>query len=660
MIQKKSILILIISIFSLSLHAQYKTTKIKMAEGLFEEGKYFASLKIYLDIVNNQGNNLDIHFKLAQINELLYNYAEAAKWYYELYEIQQGEYPKAEFKFAELIMMQGEYKLALEHFESFIKSYRGHDKLVYSRLCKGYIESCKSSVNNLPREEFSVKKIKGINSVYTDLAPFAHNGQLYFSSIPSDSSIEYKGYNDSIPNFQIYKAEQIKDEKFDTASLFIPEIINKSYEHTSNGSFSPDGTMFFFTRCKKNINDKNICKIYYCLKNDSSWNAPILLGNEVNSNNNDFSSTHPTVMISEKKAKKITTEIKLLFASNMPGGQGGYDLWMTSIDTSLKVSKPENLGKRINTDQNELTPSYDSYDKKLFFSSNGHGGFGGLDTYESSFKNGKLKKIKHLEKPINTSWDDWYYSQINSNNAFIVSNRRGAQAYQSEIRLDDIFFIKKEKKKYLKLYAFDNKNSLPLKEAIFYVKFANDKYSRGKNIRFGESFQIVPNKTYEIIAQKNKYFNQSTLFSTSSDTKSDSLKLDFKLKKLQLNRGTVLNSIYFENNSTELKPESKQSLNKLVKLLLDNPSLRIEIGGHTDNQGSREYNLNLSKNRAEKVVNYLIKKGIGKDILRAKGYGNSNPISTKNNSPLNRRIEYKVTNLYMLDIKDEEIGNPNK
>ncbi len=656
MIKIKSILLLIISLYSLSLHAQYKTTKIKMAEGLFEEGKYFASLEIYIDVVNHQSKNIDILLKIAQLNELLYNYEEAAKWYYELYEIQRGEYPKAEFKFAELIMMQGEYKTALEHFESFIRSYRGTDKAVYSKLCKGYIESCKSAVKNLPREEFSVKKIKGINSVYTDLSPFVHNGNLYFSSIPSDSSIEYKGYLDSLPNFQIFKAKQIKDEKFDTASLFIPEIINEPYKHTSNGTFSPDGTMFFFTRCKKNIHGKNICKIYCCLKNDTSWNDPILLGDEINSSDNDFSSTHPTVMRYQKKGGKIPIGNKLIFSSNMPGGQGSYDLWMTDIDTALKVSKPENLGKRINTNQNELTPFYSLYSQKLFFSSNGHGGLGGLDTYESPFKNGngKAKKIKHLEKPINTSSDDWYYSQINSSNAFIVSNRTGAQAYHSEIRLDDIFFIKTEKKKYLKLFAYDNKNSLPIKEAVFYVKFANDKYSRGKNIRFGESFEIVPNKTYEIIAQKNKYFNQSTLFSTSSDTKSDSLKLDFKLQKLQLNTGMILNAIYFETNSTELKPESKQSLNKLVKLLLDNPSLRIEIGGHTDNQGSAEYNLNLSQKRAEKVVDYLVGKGIGRGILSAKGYGNSNPLSKEQNSPLNRRIEYKVTNFNNLDIKIEK------
>ena len=186
---------------------------------------------------------------------------------------------------------------------------------------------------------------------------------------------------------------------------------------------------------------------------------------------------------------------------------------------------------------------------------------------------------------------------MNSNYAFMVSNRKGAQTYHNDIRLDDIFIIKKETKKYLSLYAYDKQSSSnsPLNEAIFYVKFANDKNAQGKNIKSGEPFQIIPNRTYEIIAQKNDYFNQSTLFSTSNEGKSDSLIFNFNLQRLQINQGMIIDAIYFETNSTELKPESMQSLNRLFQLLLDNPSLKIEIGGHTDNQGTAEYNLTLRK-----------------------------------------------------------------
>lgn len=652
MIKKYFILLLFITV-SLTGFSQYKSTKLKMAEGLLEEGKYFAALKIYEDIAKSQGDNKDVYLKIAELHEQLFSYSEAAKWYYELFEIQAGEYPKSEFKFAELQMMLGKYEVALEHFTSFSKSYKGHDKVAYIKLSKKYIKSCKMALIALPNAEISIKKIpENINSAYTDLAPFAHDGKLFYSGIPSDSAITYTGYLDSAPAFQIFMAEQIEDEKFDSADLFIPEIINEPYKHTSNGCFSPDGQKFFFTRCKKNVNGKNICKIYCTVKNDTSWNKPVLLEGEINDRNNSFSSTHPNIMSYKKRGRKGEIITKLVFSSTMPGGEGGYDLWMAQIDKDLNLTKPENLGKKVNSGNNELTPFYSALENKLFFSSNGHGGLGGLDVYQTPIKNGKPKKIKPMDLPINSSWDDWYYNQMSPSTAFIVSNRQGAKTYYNNIRLDDIFLIKKETKKYLSLYCHeDDSAKTVIKGAIFKVKFANDNKSEGKQVDAGKPFQVIPNKTYQIIAQKNGYFNQSTLFSTSYDTKSDTLKWEFELKKIDTLNGIVINNIYFDSDKYELKPESKQALNKLYQLLIVNPSLRIEIGAHTDNQGSEEYNLELSKNRAKAVVTYLTEKGIGTDVLFAKGYGKTNPVSNDPESELNRRIAFKVINENNIDDK---------
>lgn len=645
MIKKYSILVLFF-IVSFSIKSQYKSTKLKMAEGLAQEGKYFAALNIYEDIAKNQGEIMDIYFKIAQLHEQLYNYTEASKWYYKLFEIQSGEYPKSEYKFAELQMILGNYKIAQEYFISFGRTYKGYDKYIYTKLCKQHIKSCKISIGSLPNAEISVKRIpKFINSTFNDLSPFAYNGKLYYSSIPSDSAITYKGDLDSAPTFQIFMANQIKDEKFDSATLFIPEIINKPYSHTSNGSFGPEGEKFFFTRCKKNINGKNICKIYCSIKNDTSWNKPIQLNSEINDKNNDFSSTHPVIMTYKKRGQKSELVTKIIFSSTMPGGLGGYDIWMASINNDLEIGTPENMGKKVNSSFNELTPYYSKTEKKLYFSSNGHGGFGGLDIFKASIKNGKAKKIKPLDNPINSSWDDWYYNQMNLETAFIVSNRKGAQTYHENIRLDDIFIIKKEAKKYLSLYAFGNDSSSTLlSSAVFKIKFANDNISEIKQVETGKVFQIIPNKTYEIIAQKNGYFNASTLFSMPYDTKSDTVKWNFKLIKIDTLNGVIIDNLYFDNDSYELKPESKQALNKLYKLLIINPSLRIQIAGHTNNKGSDAYNMVLSQKRAQSVVNYLVNKGISLDVISAKGYGKSRPISENKNIELNRRIVLKVIN----------------
>ena len=641
---KKYFISILICFLSCTSIGQYKSTKLKMAEGLLEEGKQFAALKIYEDIAKSQGDNKEVYLKLAQLHERLFNYTEASKWYYELFEIQKGIYPKSEFKFAEIQMILGRYELALEHFISFSKTYQGYDKVLYKKLCKTYIKSCEKALNAIPNPEISIKKIpKSINSIYTDLAPYTFKNKLYYSSIKIDSVITYTNQLDSAPTFQIYRSKQIKDEKFDTSQLFIPEIINKPYYHTSNGTFSPDGKKFFFTRCKKNSKGNTICKIYCTEKKDSSWREAIQLGSEINDKNNDFSSTHPMIMSYLKRGKKRDTITKIIFASTMPGGQGGYDLWMATIDKDLNTSPPENLGRKINSPLNELTPFYSEDDKNIYFSSNGHGGFGGLDIFKTPVKNGRVKNITLLDNPINTSWDDWYYTKMNKETAFIVSNREGAKNYYKTIRLDDIFLVKKETKKYLTLFAYENNEiKEAIKGVVFKLKIANDTKSEAKQFETNKPFQIIPNKTYEIIAQKNGYFNKSTLFSTSYETKSDTLKWEFKLQKIDTIHGIIINNIYFDYNTHILKPESKQALNKLYKLLIINPSLRIEIGAHTDAKGSESYNMKLSLKRAETVVNYLVEKGIGKNVLSAKGYGKSTPINNDSTSPKNRRIVFKV------------------
>ena len=378
---------------------------------------------------------------------------------------------------------------------------------------------------------------------------------------------------------------------------------------------------------------------------DFLWEKAVPLGSEINDKTNDFSSTHPMIMRYLKRGQKRDTITKIIFASTMPGGQGGYDLWMATIDENLNTTPPENLGRKINSPLNELTPFYSEDDKNIYFSSNGHGGFGGLDVFKTPVKNGRPKNITLLDNPINSSWDDWYYTKMNKEIAFIVSNREGAKRYHQGIRLDDIFLVKKETKKYLTLFAFKNNEiKETIKGVAFKVKIANETKSEAKQYETNKPFQIIPNKTYEIIAQKNGYFNKSTLFSTSYDTKSDTLRYEFKLQKIDTVNGIVVDNIYFDFNTHILKPESKQALNKLYKLLIMNPSLRIEIGAHTDAKGSESYNMELSIKRAETVVNYLVEKGIGQNVLTAKGYGKSSPINNNSESPKNRRIVFKVIN----------------
>ncbi len=641
------ITILILTIFSsFTGVSQYKNTKLKMAEGLLEEGKIYAALDIYEDIVKKDRENKYVVKKIAELHESLFSYSEASKWYYELMEIENGEFPKAEFKFAQLMKMMGKYDVAIQHYTSFNKIYKGHDKAGLSKICKTEIKSCKIAMDALPNADYSISKLSTlINSSYTDVAPFGHNGDLYYSTIPSDTAFTYKEFLDSAPSFQIYVAKQLEDDNFDTAKLFIPEILNIPHKHSANGAFNKNGDKFFFTRCKENINGKMICKIFCTVKKDSVWQEAVKLNNEINDANNDFTSTHPTIM-SYKKGKRDKKETEILvYASTKPGGLGGYDLWSSVITDDLTCEKSTNLGKNVNSQLNEVTPFYDGKNK-FYFSSNGKGGFGGFDVFEAPVKRGKIKKSKGLGLPINSSWDDWYYNQMSSSSAFLSSNRKSARTYHNDIRLDDIYFIKKETKKYLTLSAIiDDSLKRPINGVIFKVKFSDDVKTEGKEVRANNPFQIIPNKSYEIIAQKNGYINQKTLFSTSYDTKSDTISWEFEMSKIDSTQEIVLDNIYFDSNLSILKPESKSALNRLFQTLSINPSFIVEIGAHTDDKGNSKSNQKLSEERANSVVKYLENLDIGNNRLSAIGYGSKIPITnndTEENRKLNRRITFKI------------------
>ena len=644
---KIKIAIIFFSVFSSLIGvAQYKNTKLKMAEGLLEEGKIYTALKIYEDVVKKDQENKYVINKITELQEQLFNYSEAAKWYYKLMEIDNGEFPKTEFKFANLMKMQGKYDLAIKHYTSFNKTYKGIDKAVLSKICKTEIKSCKMAIKAIPNKDYSIKKLSTlINSSYTDIAPFGKNGNIYYSSIPTDTAFTYKEFLDSAPSFQIYVAKQLKNDNFDTAKLFIPNVLNIPFKHTANGAFNKKGNKFFFTRCKENLKGKMICKIYCTVKKNNIWQEALSLNNLINDDDNNFTSTHPSIM-SFKKGNRNKKEIEvLIYASNKPGGYGGYDLWSSIISENLDCAKPINLGKNVNSPLNEVTPFYDSKNK-FFFSSNGRGGFGGFDVFEASVRKGKIKKSKVMEQPINSSWDDWYYNKMSNNSAFLSSNRSNSRSYHNEIRLDDIYYITKQNKKYLKLNA-NFKDSLKnlINGVVFKVKIIGALEAQWKEVSANIPFRIIPNKSYEIIVKKNGFINQRTIFSTSSNSKSDTLYREFSMFKIEAEKEIILDNIYFNSNSSILNPESKAALNRLFQTLIINPSFIVEIGAHTDNQGNIKSNQALSEERAKSVVKYLENLNIKNGRLSSVGYGSKFPVSknnTEKNRKLNRRITFKV------------------
>ncbi len=348
----------------------------------------------------------------------------------------------------------------------------------------------------------------------------------------------------------------------------------------------------------------------------------------------------------------------MVFSSDMPGGKGGSDLYITFREGKI-WSDPINLGSNINTEKNESFPNLISEDT-LYFSSESHGSYGGLDVFYSTFDGDKWTKPVNLLYPLNSYQDDFAISyNTDKKSGFVSSNREGEDNIYSFTKNTSTFRIEglvidkesQEKMPFIKIVLINRRT---LKDTIIYSD------DEGKF-----NFSLASNSKYRVIAEENNYFIQSYNVSTRGRTQSKVFHVVFEMEKIEINKPIViddskgeianplhsrLKNIYYDFDKWDIRNDAIFELDQLVWLLKDNPTLLIEISAHTDSRGSDQYNLNLSQKRADAVVAYLIDRGIDPSILVSKGYGETMLINEcKNNVECseddhqkNRRSEFKV------------------
>lgn len=406
-------------------------------------------------------------------------------------------------------------------------------------------------------------------------------------------------------------------------------------------ALSPDGRYMFFTACHRQ-DGLGRCDLYWAKSEGKGWGIPDNLGVPVNSKHWE---TQPSFSSDGKT---------LYFASNMPGGLGKSDLWKSVLKDDGTWTIPENLGPKINTPGDENSPFIHPDDQTLYFASDFHPGMGGIDLfYARKNAQGKFESPINLGYPINTTEDERSLMiSTDGRTAYYASkNLQGMGDYDlysfdlyPEARPQPVTYMKgrvsdAQSKKMLEAQF----ELIDLKTGEVIVKSMSDKVS-------GEFLVCIPaNRDYALNVSRNGYLFYSENFSLKeSKTINEPVLKNVELTPIQKDVPVVLRNIFFETGSAELKPESRVELDKLVDLLKKNPSMKIEISGHTDNVGSKESNLKLSDNRAKSVSTYLTGKGIVADRLSTKGYGDSKPIddnTTEQGRANNRRTEFKVTQI---------------
>lgn len=402
---------------------------LKYGDEAFADGDYYGASLLYANAMAIDSNDFEIVWRYAESLRMYNEYEKAAYYYEKIYKKDKGKlYVDAIFWLGIMQKYNGDYREAVKTFKWVEKRYK--DKTSYHRKkCTHERESCSWAIgqvgDTLP---IKVENLGlGVNTTDSEFGAILHDNTLYFTSLRAENMGENKVVHDEQYAIRIYSAAPSGEDSW-SGSEPLPAPINDLAMHSANGSFSPDGKRFYFSRCDNEYG----CNIYMSSFDGSNWGEPVMLEDKINGE--DFTSTQPHVaMVDDKEV--------LFFSSDMKGTEGGLDLWWSEIkDNGAKYTKPKNMSKVINTIDNEITPFYDSEEGVLYFSSEWYNNLGGYDVFMSPGTLNDFDEPVNAGAPINTSWNDFYFTKVpESNIGFVTSNRKGSYTVKGETCCNDIY-----------------------------------------------------------------------------------------------------------------------------------------------------------------------------------------------------------------------------
>ena len=679
------LLIFLVSALSGRVHAQLEfvdklnANQLKrFAKSSVRKGDDLTAIFFYEKYRKFKPDNARINYELAGLNREVRNYKTAKDLYGIVIENDPKKFPMARFYYAQMLKSLGQYDEAIEEFTQFRRDIRGKkDSKTYGRLARNEISGCDSAKVLIEKPlNVTISNLNStINSPHIELSPIPVNDNSFlYASLRIDSLVYFTPDNidTKMPVRQFYRA---KKEGMDwIGGELLPEPYNLPGVESGNGVFSRDGKRFYFTRCEKNWKGEVICSIYRITKEGKEWGEPEKLPPVINDPN--YTSTQPAIGRTVSSDREI-----IYFVSNRPEGKGGLDIWYSIWNDEKNLySTPRNLGSRINTAGDEMTPFYNASKRTLYFSSTGLPGIGGLDIFKAFGSRNKWEDIENIGYPINSSFDDLYFTiSRRQEDGFFVSNR--PDSLVSETCCDDIFYYhwndfiritvtgaiypfeqdRFGRKKDLSNFDFMNPDASikPLEGAkvALYIMDEDtkeytfmDRYTTAEDGKF--YFTLEPDREYEFRMEGFQYFDSKNYLSTDFFNFSDTIEMPPTWVNVLSDKPIVLKNIYYDFNSAELTQKDKNVLDTtLLVLLREAPEFIIEIGAHTDSIGDTEYNLTLSQERAANVVKYLIQKGIPAERLVAVGYGASKPLAPNFNPDgtdnaegreKNRRTEFRI------------------
>ena len=624
-------------------NSQQYTIKSKKAIKLYQEAKgaQYPSDKIKLlnQALNKEPNFVEAYWELSKIYTILDSTEAAINALLTADGLQLAMPEETKIRLSKLYYKEGEYQLALDKVNEINNPYYFNQ---IALLKEDYAYAASLKANPI---EFRPRNLTYVNTIHDDYFPSITADGLMIST----TVLAPKWMGDAPIQHQEDMYVSHWNGKRWSYSEPLPAPMN-GYGNEGSQSFSADGRYMFFVQCsnKENIGS---CDIYYSIRKGNKWSNPINLGEPGNSR---YWESNPVMS---------PTGDMIYFTSNRPGGLGGKDIWYVQVYIDdygyLKTYNPQPLGKPINTDKDEFAPFMHADNHTLYFSSDGHKGLGGQDIFLSVRNNdGTWSQPQNLGYPINTNGDESGFV-INGlgNKAYFASDQLENKGMKLDIYEIDlpIAIQPHTRMVYSPGRVYDIQTGKPLQARVeIFEGSTNNKHfesitdaTDGSFVAFlpeqqNNSSLLTPNSSliYALSAQREGYLP----YTMSVTTPGDSILVG--LTRIAVGNSVTLNNLYFDYDSDEILQNSNAEIERLALFLKRNKQVHIEIVGHTDNQGSASYNLDLSRRRAAALLNALIKKGIAADRLTSRGMGSQSPVATNDTEEgraQNRRVEILIT-----------------
>ena len=633
-----------------------KTKLLQRADHYFDKMWYTEAADLYEQALEKGGKNRskDVIQKTADSYYFNTNMEKAYEWYNVLYE-NYGKEMSSEniFKYAHSLKGTGKYARS----KRLMRLYNKKMKDAPASELANNVQENETALDNIlnSKKDFEIKNL-AVNTEYSDFSPmFLDSNQVVFSSAKDSSFFNTRRYkwNDQ-PYLDLYVAKVNEESNDLKNALKFSKKINTKY-HEASVTFSPDNSTMYFTRnnygkkLKRDDKGINHLKIYKSTKVDNEWTEAV----EVSFNSDDYSTGHPALSPDGKQ---------LYFVSDMPGSLGKTDIFVVDVTEDGSFTEPRNLGPTINTEQREMFPFFNG--TKMYFSSDGFTGLGGLDVYESAYDAEEgFAEVKNLGQPVNSNKDDFSYI-INEENqqGYFASNREGGKGD------DDIYSFKR-----LMLEEVpENNNAIAgvvtemvtgdiMPQALVQLLDENGIKLKEMTTEDDGSFifeDLNDSTQYTLKTVEPKFIDNERLVTT---TVNDTVKVDIAMKRLEemiaIEDGIKkikTEMIYFNFDKSSIRPDAAKELDKLVSVMKEFPTIVIKVESHTDSRGTKSYNEYLSDKRAKSTRDYIISQGIDANrIESATGYGENRLLNDCNGSSpcseadhlLNRRSEFIILNM---------------